>query len=57
MKKLENLKRSTPQKNSLYFGECNFLDLVLKNFLYFLTFYETKAPKMFFIFQETETLI
>ena len=34
--KLGKIKKSTPKKNSLYFGKWNFLTLILRNFLYFL---------------------
>ena len=34
------IKKIRPEKNSLYFGKWNFLDLIFKNFLNFLIFRE-----------------
>ena len=45
--KQTNKQKSSPQKNSLYFGKLNFLALVLKMFLYFLMFQEMETLKGF----------
>ena len=45
--KQTNKQKSTPQKNSLYFGKWNFLAVVLKMFIYFLMFQETETLKSF----------
>ena len=46
----------SPSYVFLYFRKRNFLALILKDFLYFLIFRETKTPKFFFIFQDSQTL-
>ena len=40
----------------LYFRKWNFLALILKDFLYFLIFWEIETPKKILMFQEIELL-
>ena len=55
--KLENLiKKTHPKKFPYMSRNRTFLALILKSFLYFLTYRKRNLRKKLFIFQETETL-